>query len=185
MLILIKPKSGERSSSQCGYSAEGHLLQTPMKDRLTTTLRSEQVRCRDAEAGPLKEHKAKFAVLIVTGLLISACQTGVVFTSPPMKARVLDSRTSMPIENAVVTMWSSVQPESYERGTSDKNGIVNLPRLMGRLKILFPFVADRIVPNTVARFEAKGYVSKDINSNTDLPYFAGTQPVELEPSTGS
>jgi hypothetical protein len=131
----------------------------------------------------VKDRRTTLAVLVAAGLLVSACQTGEVFISPPLGARILDSRTNMPVENVQVTMWSSEQPEVRETGMSGKDGVVSLPRLKGRLKTAFPFVSDRIVPPAVVRFEANGYVSREITSDTGYPYFAGTQPVELDPST--
>ena len=130
----------------------------------------------------VKKRNIIFAVLVLGGFFLSGCQTGEVFVTPPLNARILDSRTNLPIENVQATIWSSEQPEARETGLSNKDGVVRLPRLKNKLEMAFPFVSDRVAPPSVVRFEAKGYVSKEMNSDTGYPYFAGTQPVELDPS---
>ncbi len=128
-----------------------------------------------------RDLRSRTAKAISILLLLAACQTGEVFISPPLKARVVDGITGSAIESVVVTMWSSEVPTTRQSGITDRNGEVSLPRLVGHLNAALPFVTDRILPPAVARFEKPGYVPKELNSGTDTPYFAGAEAVRLLP----
>jgi 5-hydroxyisourate hydrolase-like protein (transthyretin family) len=119
------------------------------------------------------------AVISVT-LSLSACQTGDLFLSPPLKAHIVDSKSGNPIENVKVTMWSSVNPKVVEVGLSDKNGAVELPRLKGPIESSFPLVSDRLNLDAIVKFEANGYSTRQINSTANLPYFVGDAAVTLD-----
>ena len=119
-----------------------------------------------------------------TLLLLAGCQTGEVYVSRSLHARIVDSSTGSPIEGAAVEMRSSEAPAVRQTTRSDKNGLVDLPRLVGRMKIAFPFVADRgSVAPTIVRVEAQGYVAKELNSWVDEAQFDGTEPVKMVSST--
>ncbi len=125
--------------------------------------------------------RLRLAGAMAFALLLAACQTGEVFVSPPLNAVVIDGRTGAPLEKVMVTMWSTEDTAARQEGGSDGAGVVKLPRLVGRLHAALPFVADRVLPPAIARFERPGYVAKEINSSTDAIYFAGAKVVELSP----
>lgn len=125
--------------------------------------------------------RLRLAVATVFALLLAACRTGEVFVSPPLNALVIDGRTGAPLEKVMVTMWSTEAPAARQEGVSDGAGVVKMPRLVGRLNTALPFVADRVSPPAIARFERFGYVTKEINSSTDAIYFDGVKAVELSP----
>jgi len=76
-------------------------------------------------------------------------------------------------------MWSSDIAGSYETGVSDQNGLVDLPPLRGRATATFPFVMDPIIGPAMVRFEAKGYVSREISEAGDRDLFDGSDVVQL------
>jgi len=127
--------------------------------------------------------RMRVASALAFGLFLTACQTGDVFISPPLNARVIDGRTGTPLDKVNVTMWSTEDLSARQVGISDDTGTVMLPRLVGRLDIAFPFMGDRVIPPpTMARFEKPGYMPKEINSDADRTNFGGEKPIELEPS---
>jgi hypothetical protein len=123
--------------------------------------------------------KASFWVVGVSALLMLGCQTGEVYVTPPLHGKVIDSESGAPLADVVVTVWSTEQPDLRQTGKSDEQGGINLPGLKGRLRSTFPFVADRVMPPAIARFEAEGYVPKQIDSNADYLLFEGKRPIRL------
>ena len=121
----------------------------------------------------IAEDRLRVALLLVSTVLLAACQTGEMFVSPPLYTKVIDASTGIPVANVAVTMWSTEQPEIRQTGNTDKNGIIDFPRLTGRVRTAFPLVADRILPGAIVRFEANGYAPKEINSDRDRHLFDG------------
>ncbi len=119
--------------------------------------------------------------LLILAALLGACRSGEVFMSPPLTASVVDAQTGAPVERAIVTMWSTADTSVRVGGRSDGDGRINLPRLVGRKAIMFPFVADPRPSATIVRFEKAGYVPKEINDEADMVYFTGQKFVELTP----
>ena len=124
--------------------------------------------------------------LMLTALLASVslagCQTGVVYISPPFHARIVDANSGAPVAGATVSMWSMSESSTKQVARTDNTGHVDLERLAGRMTIALPFVADILPPVALARVEARGYESKDLNSRTDSAQFEGSEPVKLIPT---
>ena len=120
-------------------------------------------------------------IAAVASMSLAACQTGMVYVSPPLHTRVIDAVTEAPIANVSVTMWSTEVQDARQRGLTDRSGFVDLPRLKGHLSVAFPFVGDRVVPPAIARFEVHGYISKEVSSGTGAAYFDGAAPIRLAP----
>lgn len=125
--------------------------------------------------------RLRIAKVIGVLFLLAGCQTGEVFISPPLTAHVVDAVTGLPIEGVEVVMWSSELPTARQSGITNRDGTVNLPRLIGRFDSAFPFVSDRVLRPAIARFEKAGYTPRDIKSDPDGAYFSGALAVSLSP----
>jgi anti-sigma factor RsiW len=131
----------------------------------------------------MRKIKSQVSALIapaVAGALLVACRTGEVFVSPPLDAWVVDAANGSPIANVKATMWSTEASENQETGKTTEDGHVRLSRIMGTLPSAFPFVGDRKLPATIVRFEAKGFVTKEIHADRDDRLIGGMEPVRLE-----
>lgn len=121
------------------------------------------------------------ARVLCLGVVLSSCQSGEIYLTTELHARVVSAATREPIRGATVIVWPSGNEKYAQVTATDYNGYAYLPRLKGNADILFPFVADPIPPSTKARFEAKGYVPAEIDSYRGRAYFTGSIPVELVP----
>lgn len=115
---------------------------------------------------------------LTAAIFLCAC-TDNARLSPPLHVQVVDASTGMPIQGVTVRLSSSTDKNAHETAVSDQNGFVVLPPLTGHLGVAFPFVMDPYIGPAIVRFEAKGYLARDLSQETDPSLFNGSNVVQL------
>jgi 5-hydroxyisourate hydrolase-like protein (transthyretin family) len=123
--------------------------------------------------------EARRYLFFVSAIFLSACQASNVRLSPPLRVQVFDASTGKPVQGVAVRLWSSTNKQAYETALSDQDGVVILPPLRGDLGVAFPFVMDPYIGPAIVRFDAKGYLAREISQATDPSLFNGSKAVLL------
>jgi hypothetical protein len=123
------------------------------------------------------------------GIVLSGCWPYSALATPDVHMRVVEANTLRPIEGAVVTIISDVDPEVRGVGRTDSMGMVRLPALdhaVWALAVPMAFPASNPYPVGRVTVEAPNYQPLAFRSSeAGGAYIVGAQPVVLMPASGT
>ena len=128
------------------------------------------------------EPLGRLTLASLCALFLAGCQADLVALSPPMRTRVLDGTTKLPIDHVRVTL---VSRDTTDRVTaySDRNGFIHMPSLVGEDHVILRHLTDTPRSAVRAVFDHPGYVTYSVDSVNGYGFFRGFNDVHLYPDT--